>query len=167
MKKEKLIKANLELQSRISKLEAEISKLKIRNSELSIENDSLTLTNNTLVRKLDNKEKVIKKYQNIKPTVERVNLVSNLKALKNIDNKNKVNLKDRQKKIYGILKNQVRYNLTQTEIKFLTSIKNIKQLTPKQQSWYNDIVQKGKQNQKEYKYISDTDREIFKKNSKK
>lgn len=144
MTKDELMKANLELQSRIKDQNKIISELKDEVSELKILNNTLTLDKNQLLKKINYKEQILTQYQNKKPIKEKVNLYSNKKVLRKIDKKNKSDYSKRKKIIYGILKNKSRYNVSQTEVKFLESIRNKKDITPKQQTWYSTIVDRGK-----------------------
>ena len=144
MTKKELIKANLELQSRIMNQNKIISELNNELSQLKISNKVLTLDNNDLLEKIHYKEQIIIQYQNNKPIKERVNLDNNTGVLKKITRKNKNNYSKRKKMIHGILKNKSRYNVSQTEVKFLEGIKNKEAITPKQQTWYSTIVNRIK-----------------------
>lgn len=144
IKKDLLLLANERLQVRIEELTKQVSELKDTNSEQTLTIKNLTLDKNDLITKIKYKEKIITQYQNSNPVPTKANLVHNAKIIKSIKRKGKKNDNKRKKSIYGILKNKYRYNLSQAEIKFLESINHSNAITPKQQSWYNGIKERGK-----------------------
>ena len=146
IKKELLLLANERLQVRIEELTKQVSELKDINSEQTITIKNLTLDNKQLLDKADHKETIIKKYQISRGIIslEGGSTISREKKLKKIAMKNKIDDRKRKKSIYGILKNKYRYNLSQTEIKFLESINHRNAITPKQFEWYNSIAKRGK-----------------------
>lgn len=122
-----LEQANLELQTRIKKLED-------INSYLKEEVSKFKKTNGNLLIEINNMRNQVKILKGKKVKVNNnPNSSKNLEGLKNV----------RKKKVYGILKNPVKYRISEQEVKFLKDIQYTQQLSEKQLGWYNSIVKRG------------------------
>lgn len=122
--------ANKRLQLRIQQLQQEIATLKGRLSDSQVQ---LNRAHSKIAEM--NEVKVAKQVR--KDTSNKIVVLSHNNPNKPLDPKQK--LKRRQKAIYGILKNPIKYNLSDIEKNFLVSIENIKTLSQKQFDWLESI----------------------------
>lgn len=130
--------ANKRLQARILELESEIVKLKDRLSESQLH------LSRAHAKVAEMKE--VKRAKEVKQdTSAKITVVHNRHANpnNNIESKASKYIK-RQKMIYGILKNPIKYNLSEIEKSFLLSIEKTPTLTQKQFDWYTSIKKRVK-----------------------
>jgi FtsZ-binding cell division protein ZapB len=133
--------ANEELQRRIKDLQEEAINLKRENGDLQTSHNKLFAEVKDLKAKITYKEEVIRRYQldgNITST--------RAKPIKKVSKPTSKpqQVANRKKLIHGILMNKTRYKLNDWEVEFLTNIKDLAKLFPKQYSKLQDIKKRVK-----------------------
>jgi len=123
--------ANKRLQLRIKELEQELItiKEKLSNSQIQLNRAHSKIAE---IREI----KAAKEVK--KDTSKKIVVISHGSPNKGLMT-DKQKIKKRQKTIYGILKNPIKYNLSEVEKNFLVSIENIKTLSQKQYDWLESI----------------------------
>lgn len=127
--------ANKRLQSRLIEMVEEKDKVSRELSSATQSIKSLNEEVRSLKKKLHISEKENNRLRSTKPSTDKVTMIATKSPLKD---------KNVTKVVNKILSNRGKYNLSQSDLRFLKSIRNLNRLSEKQDAWLLGINLRAK-----------------------